>query len=68
MTLSELISKHIVETVYDDIPKSAVDVAKKSILDALGVMLAASTLGEGCKEIVKIVLAGGGKEESNFRI
>ncbi|MGI6317449.1 MAG: MmgE/PrpD family protein [Dethiobacteria bacterium] len=66
MTVSELLCKHIFETAYEDIPESAVEVAKKSILDALGVMFAASTLGEGCKEIVKIVLAGGGKEESTI--
>ena len=58
-----MLYKHIFETAYGDIPESAVEVAKKSILDALGCL---QVLGED--ENLKIVLAGGGKEESNFRI
>ena len=64
MSVSVLLSKHISDTKYDNIPTSAVEVAKKSLLDALGVMIAASSLGEGCKEIVKLASEGGGKEES----
>jgi 2-methylcitrate dehydratase PrpD len=64
MSVSVLLSKHISDTKYDNIPTSAVEVAKKSLLDALGVMIAASSLGEGCKEIVKLASEGGGKKES----
>jgi 2-methylcitrate dehydratase PrpD len=60
------LAKHIANTEYDDLPGNAVDAAKKSFLDALGVTLAAGTLGEGCKAFVDLAVAGGGKEESTI--
>ena len=41
---TEKVARYIVETKYEQIPDEAVDVAKKLILDTLGVALA------GCDE------------------
>lgn len=66
MNESLALAKNIVDTEYDDIPQGVLDTAKKSILDALGVTLAASTLGEGCRQFVDIALAQGGNKESTI--
>jgi len=66
MNESLTLAKHIAEIEYDDLPSSATDAAKKSFLDALGVTLAAGTLGEGCKAFIDLTLAGGGKRESTI--
>lgn len=64
--ITACIARTIVETTYEDIPAHAVHVAKKSILDCLGVMLAAATVGEGCREIAEIVTHGNGRGESTI--
>lgn len=46
--LSRTIAAHVVSARFDAIPAAAVHAAKRSVLDAVGVSLAASTLGEGC--------------------
>jgi 2-methylcitrate dehydratase PrpD len=66
MNESLTLAKHITDIEYDDLPGNAIDAAKKSFLDALGVTLAASTLGEGCKAFVDLAIAGGGEEESTI--
>ena len=66
MDESLALAKNIVDIRYDDIPQAVLDTAKKSILDALGVTLAASTLGEGCRQFVDIALAQGGNKESTI--
>jgi 2-methylcitrate dehydratase PrpD len=58
------LAKHINAVNYDDIPTHVIDVTKKSLLDALGVTLAASTLGEGCRAFVDLAIAEGGEKES----
>jgi 2-methylcitrate dehydratase PrpD len=60
------LAKHITAINCADLPGNAIDATKKSLLDALGVMLAASTLGEGCKAFVDLAIAGGGKRESTI--
>jgi 2-methylcitrate dehydratase PrpD len=45
--LSGQIARHVVGTGFDDLPPHVVDVTKRSLLDSLGVTLAASSLGEG---------------------
>jgi 2-methylcitrate dehydratase PrpD len=52
--LSGQLAAHIVRTRFDDIPAAAVAVTKRSIVDALGVMLAASGLGEGCTAFAEL--------------
>src|SRR4030042_5738283 len=62
MNPSLILAKHIAETDYDHIPSHAVNITKKSLLDGLGVILAASSLGEGCRQFVNLAVAEGGKE------
>ena len=64
MNESLTLAKHIADTNFDDLPGNATDAAKKSFLDAVGVTLAAGTLGEGCKAFVDLAVAAGGKKES----
>ena len=66
MNLSLILAKNIADTNYDNIPSHVVDITKKSFLDGLGVILAASSLGEGCKQFVNLAVAEGGKEESTI--
>jgi len=63
---SLLLARNIADINYDDIPVPAIDAAKKSFLDALGVTLAASTLGEGCQAFVDLALAMEGVQESTI--
>jgi 2-methylcitrate dehydratase PrpD len=60
------LAKNIVDTDYKDIPRHVAGVTKKSFLDAVGVMLAAGKLGEGCKEFVTLAIQQGGKKESTI--
>jgi len=67
METSDLLAQNIVDTRYENLPAEVIEVTKKSILDTIGVTLAATTLGEnGVKEIVDFVKEGGGKEESTI--
>ena len=66
MNESLLLARNITDINYEDIPGPAIDAAKKSFLDALGVTLAASTLGEGCRAFVDLALAMGGVQESTI--
>jgi 2-methylcitrate dehydratase PrpD len=47
MNLSHLIAQHVATSNFDALPTSAKTAAKQSLLDAVGVTLAASALGEG---------------------
>lgn len=60
------LAKNIVKVEYGDIPREALEVAKRDILDTLGVAIAASSLVPWCKEIVELVREGGGKGESTI--
>jgi len=60
------LAKNIVDTDYDDIPRHVAGVTKRSLLDAVGVILAAGKLGEGCKQFVTLAIEQGGKKESSI--
>jgi 2-methylcitrate dehydratase PrpD len=60
------LAKYIAETNYDDIPSKVTDITKKSFLDGLGTMIAATGLGEGCKQFANLAIEGGGKAESTI--
>ncbi len=62
MNESFQLADHVAHSCYDDITRDAVAVTKRSILDAVGVTLAASTLGEGCQAFVELALAEEGKK------
>ena len=66
MNESLILAKHIADIRYDDIPRSAVDITKKSLLDGLGVIMAAGSMGEGCRQFVDLAVAEDGKKESTI--
>ncbi|QDL38611.1 MmgE/PrpD family protein [Rhodoferax sediminis] len=53
------------ETRYEDLPAAAVEGAKKSILDTLGVILAASGVEPAVHGVAELVREGGGRAESS---
>lgn len=57
--VGRLLAANVVRTRFEDLPVEVVEVTKRSILDTLGVTLAASTLGEACGEIVGLVRESG---------
>jgi 2-methylcitrate dehydratase PrpD len=66
MSVSRQIAEHVASVRYDDIPAKAVEMAKLSLLDAIGVTLAASGLGEGCQAFVDLALESGGLGQSTI--
>src|SRR3546814_6481570 len=62
--MEAIISRHVVETRYEDIDPAAIAAAKRSILDTLGVMLAASGLSEEAHQFESLAREFGGAEES----
>jgi len=66
MDLSLRLARHISEIEYDDLPDHVVDITKKSFLDGLGVILAASSLGEGCQAFAELAKLEGGRGESTI--
>lgn len=64
MNLSRQIAEHIASARYEQIPPPAIEATKKSLLDALGVTLGASGMGEGCGAFVDLARASGGGDVS----
>jgi 2-methylcitrate dehydratase PrpD len=64
--ISGRIASLVADARFEHLSERDIDVAKKCILDTFGVILAASTLGEGCKPFVQLAKAGGGIEESSI--
>jgi 2-methylcitrate dehydratase PrpD len=62
--LSLRIAEHIVRTGYGDLPAATTAATKASLLDAIGVMLAATTLGEGTAAFADLARAAGGPAEA----
>jgi len=60
------LAKNIVDTNYDEIPRDVAAVTKRSLLDGIGVILAAGKLGEGCRQFVTMAVEQGGKKESTI--
>jgi 2-methylcitrate dehydratase PrpD len=60
------LAKNVVGAKYEMLPREIVETTKKSILDTLGVMLAASTLEPACQEMVELAKESGGVEESTI--
>jgi 2-methylcitrate dehydratase PrpD len=57
---------NIVRTKYEDLPKETVETTKKSILDTLGVIAAASGISPECRLLIDLIKDAGGKEESTI--
>lgn len=51
-------------TRFDDLPAGAVEAAKKSLLDTLGVMLGASGMEPAVRPIIELMAETGGREEA----
>lgn len=66
MNESAILAEYVANTVYEDLPERAVEMTKMSLLDALGVTLAASGLCEECRPFVEIAMESGGKKESTI--
>lgn len=62
MELATKLSENIASTTFDDLPEEAVIAAKQSILDSIGVMLAATGAGEGVDNVVALLDDMGGNE------
>ena len=66
MELSKILAEFVANTRYEDIPRSVIENQKKSIMDAVSITFGASTMGDGCREMVQIAeeLSAGGREEA----
>jgi 2-methylcitrate dehydratase PrpD len=64
--LSRRIARHIVQTTYRELPTTTLAATKASLLDALGVMMAATTLGEGTQAFADLAMDGGGPQEATL--
>lgn len=64
--VAELLAKNVAETRYEDIPAETIEVTKRSILDTLGVAVAASGIVPELKGLVDLIKEAGGKEESTI--
>ncbi|MFH1484464.1 MAG: MmgE/PrpD family protein, partial [Chloroflexota bacterium] len=62
--VAEVFAEYVAETDYDDIPIETVEITKRSILDTLGVAIAASGESSEIQALVELVKEAGGKEES----
>ncbi len=63
---SRVLAQYAAKLRYEDIPLDAREAIKRSVLDTLGVAIAASTLGEGISQLVDLIKEGGGKSESTI--
>lgn len=59
-------ARYASELQYETIPPEVRESTKRSILDTLGVAIAASTLGDGCRQLVELIKEGGGNSESTI--
>ena len=62
--ISSILAEHIAAAKFEDLSPGAIEATKKSLLDAIGVTLAASGLGEGCKAFADLAVQAGGTPES----
>ncbi|HVY33324.1 MAG TPA: MmgE/PrpD family protein [Caulobacteraceae bacterium] len=58
-SVSILLAEHVARSRFEVLPGSAIAAAKTSILDAIGVSLAAGGLGEGCAAFIDLASESG---------
>ncbi|HVU93285.1 MAG TPA: MmgE/PrpD family protein [Jatrophihabitans sp.] len=63
--LSDRLAAVVAELTPEQVPEPALEAAAFSLVDAVGVSLAASGLGEGCAAFVDLVRSEGGRAESS---
>jgi 2-methylcitrate dehydratase PrpD len=66
MDASYDLARNILSISFSDIPEDVVDITKKSILDTIGCILAASTQAPECRKVIEIVKEAGGRKESSI--
>ena len=54
MNISRALAEFVANTDFSDIPAYVIENQKKSVLDAIGITFGASTLGDGCREMVAL--------------
>ena len=64
--ISHELADFAARTRYEDLPPRAVEAAKKSILDTIGVMLGASGVEPAVRPIIELVTEAGGREEATI--
>lgn len=62
--LTRAVARHVVALRFEDLPAEAVTAAKRSLLDAVAVSLAASGIGEGCGPFIELAREAGGRPEA----
>ncbi|ACC75827.1 MmgE/PrpD family protein [Paraburkholderia phymatum] len=65
LDLCQVFAKHVAETRFEDLSNEAVDAAKKSILDIIGVTLAGSGMEPAVRGVADVVLDAGGRQEAS---
>ena len=65
--MMEGLVRHILETTYEDLPAEAVDYAKKSVLDTIGVIIAGSSQ-DGCRQLVDYVRDWEGRPDGTIPV
>jgi len=60
------LAKNVVDVQFDDLPDEAVEAAKKSIIDTLGVIVGASGITESLAGLMDLVRETGGTPESTI--
>jgi len=62
--LSEVFARYAVSVRFEQLPAAAVDGAKKTILDTLGVILAGGGMEPAARGVIDLVMESGGRPES----
>lgn len=61
--LSATLARFVAETTYDDVPARSREMAKRCLLDAIGVSLAATAHAEVCRPFRELAIEQGGRPE-----
>lgn len=63
MNISQTLVNYVFNMKYEKIPAEAIQIQKKALIDGLAVMLAATTLGEGCSHFIEFAIEEGGDKK-----
>jgi 2-methylcitrate dehydratase PrpD len=63
-SITQRLAEYAASITFESLPNDAVVAVKHLVLDSLGTALAATTMGEGCRELVAMVVAGGGHPQA----
>jgi 2-methylcitrate dehydratase PrpD len=63
--LCHVFSNHVADTRFEDLSQEAVEAAKKSILDIIGVTLAGSGMEPAVRGVADVILDAGGRPEAS---